>query len=162
VSFYKAFGGLGGAALVGEPQFLSECSPWLTRHGAQPFHSYPHALAALVGLDTQLPKLATFRQRAITLAAAIDEIDGVFVTPQPPHVNGFHVYLPGASEVLTERHLQLAADRGDWLFGYIGPTTAQGQSVVEIRVSESTEAFSDADVVRGIALLLGRERQTSA
>jgi threonine aldolase len=162
VSFYKALGGLGGAALVGEPEFLSECAPWLTRHGAQPFHSYPHALAALAGMDTRLPRLAGFRQRAITLAAAIGEIDGVFVTPQPPHVNGFHVYLPGSPELLTERHLHLAADRGDWLIGYFAPTTAQGQSVVEIRVSESTEAFSDADVVEGIALLLGRGRQGSA
>jgi threonine aldolase len=156
VSFYKSLGGLGGAALSGEPEFLSECAPWLLRHGAQPFHSYPYALAALAGLDSSLPKLAGFRQRAITLAAAIGEIDGVFVTPRPPHVNGFHVYLPGSPEVLRERHLECAAKHGDWLFGHIWPTPAHGQSVVEIRIGDSTAAFTDAEVAQRIGLILGR------
>jgi threonine aldolase len=156
VSFYKGLGGLGGAALAGEPRFLAECAPWLARHGAQPFHSYPYALAALAGLDARLPALASFRQRAITLAAAIGEIDGVFVTPRPPHVNGFHVYLPGSPDLLRERHLKCAAEHGDWLFSHISPTSARGQSVVEIRVTESTMDFSDAEVVQRIGLVLGR------
>lgn len=156
VSFYKGLGGLGGAALAGEPGFLAQCAPWLLRHGAQPFHSYPYALAALAGLEANLPRLAGYRQRAIALAAAIGEIDGVFVTPQPPHVNGFHVYLPGSPEELRERHLTCAAEHGDWLFGGFWPTSAQGQSVVEIRVGEWTAAFGDAEVVQRIRLLLER------
>lgn len=154
VSFYKGLGGLGGAALAGDPRFLSECAPWLVRHGAHPFHSYPYALAALDGLENRLPKLAAFRQRAIALAAAIGEIEGVFVTPQPPHVNGFHVYLPGSPDTLRERHLKCAAEHGDWLFGFIAPTSAQGQSVVEIRVTESAAAFTDAEVVHRISAIL--------
>ncbi|MEO3808477.1 beta-eliminating lyase-related protein [Sphaerisporangium sp. B11E5] len=156
VSFYKSLGGLGGAALTGDPEFLSECAPWLSRHGAQPFHSYPYALAALAGLDTTLPKLPGFTQRAITLAAAMSEIDGVYVTPRPPHVNAFHLYLPGPPDVLSERHLTCAATHGDWLFSHFWPTSAQGQSVVEIRVTESTAAFTDAEVVQRIASILGR------
>ena len=156
VSFYKGLGGLAGCALAGELDFLAGCGPWLQRHGAQLFHSYPYALAALDGLDTQLPKLAGFRDRAITLAAAIGELDGVFVTPQPPHVNGFHVYLPGAPDALRERHLELAATHGDWLFGFFAPTSAQGQSVVEIQVGDPTAAFTDAEVVERIRQLIGR------
>jgi threonine aldolase len=156
VSFYKGLGGLGGAALAGEPEFLAECAPWLLRHGGQQFHSYPYALAAIAGLDSTLPKLASFRDRAVALAAAVGEIDGVFVTPQPPHVCGFHLYLPGSPEVLRERHLEMAAEHGDWLFGRIWPTSAQGQSVVEIRVNDSTAAFSDAEVVQRIRTLIDR------
>jgi threonine aldolase len=156
VSFYKGLGGLAGCALAGEPGFLAECAPWLHRHGAQLFHSYPYALAALDGLDVQLPKLGAFRQRAIALAAAIGQIDGVFVTPRPPHVNGFHLYLPGAPETLRERHLELAAATGDWLFGIIAPTSAHGQSVVEIQVDDATDDFTDAEVVERITRLIGR------
>jgi threonine aldolase len=154
VSFYKGLGGLAGCVLAGEPDFLAGCAPWLERHGAQLFHSYPYALAALDGLDNQLPKLAGFRDRAITLAAAIGELDGVFVTPQPPHVNGFHLYLPDAPETLRERHLQLAAACGDWLFGNFWPTSAHGQSVVEIQVGDPTTAFTDGEVVDRIHHLI--------
>jgi len=155
VSFYKALDGLAGCALAGQPEFLADCAPWLHRHGAQLFHSYPYALAALEGLDVQLPKLGAFRERAIGLAEAIGRIDGVFVTPQPPHVNGFHLYLPGAPETLRQRHLELAAATGDWLFGTFAPTAAHGQSVVEIQVDDATGDFTDADVVERITQLIG-------
>jgi threonine aldolase len=156
VSFYKGLGGLAGCALAGEPEFLADCAPWLHRHGATPFHAYPYALAALDGLDVRLPKLAGFRERAIGLAAAIGKLDGVFVTPQPPHVNGFHLYLPGEPATLRERHLALAAETGDWLFGFIAPTPAHGQSVVEIQVDDATGDFTDAEVVERIARIIGR------
>jgi threonine aldolase len=154
VSFYKGLGGLAGCVLAGEEDFLTRCEPWLHRHGAQLFHSYPYALAALDGLDTQLPKLAGFRERAISLAAAIGTLDGVFVTPQPPHVNGFHVYLPGAPDALRDRHLALAAKYGDWLFGRFWPTAAHGQSVVELQVGDETGDFTDAEIVERIRELL--------
>jgi threonine aldolase len=154
VSFYKGLGGLAGCVLAGEPDFLVGCAPWLHRHGAALFHSYPYALAALDGLDTQLPKLAGFRERAIGLAAAIGTLDGVYVTPQPPQVNGFHVYLPGTPDALAQRHLALADRYGDWLFGRFWPTSAQGQSVVEIQVGDETGDFTDAEVVERIRELI--------
>jgi threonine aldolase len=160
VSFYKGLGGLAGCVLAGGADFLSRCAPWLERHGAQLFHSYPYALAALDGLDRELPKQAGFRDRALTLAAAIGKLHGVFVTPQPPQVNGFHVYLPGTPDTLRQRHLALAAAHGDWLFGMFWPTSAQGQSVVEIRVGNSTAAFTDAEVVQRIDQLINPDYST--
>ena len=154
VSFYKGLGGLAGCVLAGDPDFLAQCAPWLNRHGAQLYHSYPYALAALDGLDTRLPKFAAYRDRAISLAAVIGTLDGVFVTPQPPQVNGFHVYLPGSPELLRERHLNLAASEGDWLFNGFWPTSAHGQSVVEIQVSDSAAAFTDAEVLDRIRQLI--------
>jgi threonine aldolase len=147
VSFYKGLGGLAGCALAGEPDFLAACAPWLDRHGAQLFHSYPYALAALDGLDRRLPALAAFRERAIGLAEALAGIDGVLVTPRPPHVNGFHLYLPGAPEEMRNRHLALAAETGDWLFGGFGSSPVRDQSVVEIQVGDATADFTDAEVV---------------
>jgi threonine aldolase len=154
VSFYKGLGGLAGCVLAGDPDFLAGCEPWLQRHGAQLFHSYPYALAALDGLDHQLPKLHGFRERALGLAAAIGRLDGVYVTPQPPHISGFHLYLPASPEVLRERHLRMAAAHGDWLFGFIAPAPAHGQSVVEIQVDDATADFTDDEIVARIAQLI--------
>lgn len=154
VSFYKGLGGLAGCVLAGEADFLAECAPWLDRHGAQLFHSYPYALAALDGLDNLLPALPAFRERAIGLAAVLAEIDGVFVTPDPPHVSGFHLYLPGAPDELRRRHLELAAATGDWLFGVFGSSPVAGQSVAEIQVGRATADFTDAEVVARIRQLI--------
>jgi threonine aldolase len=147
VSFYKGLGGLAGCAVAGEPDFLAACEPWLDRHGAQLFHSYPYALAALDGLDRRLPALAGFRERAIGLAEALAGIDGVLVTPRPPHIGAFHLYLPVAPDELRRRHLKLAAETGDWLFGTFGSSAVRDQSVVEIQVGAATAAFTDAEVV---------------
>jgi threonine aldolase len=147
VSFYKGLGGLAGCALAAEPDFLAACEPWLDRHGAQLFHSYPYALAALDGLDRRLPALAAYRERAIGLAEALAKIDGVLVTPRPPHVGAFHLYLPAAPDDLRRRHLELAAETGDWLFGTFAAGPVRDQSVVEIQIGDSTAAFTDAEVV---------------
>jgi hypothetical protein len=74
----------------------------------------------------------------------------------PPHVNGFHLYLPGDPDTLRSRHLELAAATGDGLFGTIAATAAHGQSVVEIQVDDATGDFMDADIVEQIAQLIGR------
>ena len=74
--------------------------------------------------------------------------------PQPPHVNGFHLYLPGAPETLRERHLELAAATGDWLFGTFAATGAHGQSVVEIQVDDATGDFTDDEVVERVTQLI--------
>ena len=65
------------------------------------------------------------------------------------------MYLPGTPEALRERHLELAARHGDWLFGAFWPTSAQGQSVVEIQVGDPTAAFTDIEVVALIRELIG-------
>lgn len=154
VSFYKGLGGLAGCVLAGEADFLAACEPWFDRHGAQLFHSYPYALAALDGLDRLLPALPAFRERAIGLAAALAAVDGVLVTPLPPHINAFHLYLPVAPAELRRRHLRLAAQTGDWLFSVVGDSPVCGQSVIEVQVGVATADFTDAEVVDLVGRLL--------
>ena len=146
VSFYKGLGGLAGCALVGSEDFLARATPWLTRHGANVYASYPYALAAIDGLNRYLPRMGAYLERATTLAAAIAEVDGLSVTT--PQTNGFRVFLPGTAGSLRDAHLRFAERTGTWLFQRADETDVPGLSVVEVVVGEATEAFTDAEAAR--------------
>lgn len=152
VSFYKGLGGLAGCALVGSEDFLARATPWLTRHGADVYANYPNALAAIDGLNRYLPRMSAYRDRAITLAAALAGVAGV--TVDEPQTNGFRVFLPGSPEALRDAHLRLAERTGTWLFPGAAETDVPGLSAVEVVVGEATSAVTDAEAASLFADLL--------
>lgn len=91
LSFYKELGGLYGCVLCGDAEFIAACDPWISRHGGAVFRQFPAAISALDGLDTHLPNLASYANRARKMAAAINGIDGAFTIPSVPHTNGFQI-----------------------------------------------------------------------
>ncbi|MCS7477319.1 threonine aldolase family protein [Umezawaea endophytica] len=152
VSFYKGLGGLAGCALVGSEDFLARATPWLTRHGANVWANYPYALSAIDGLNRYLPRMSAYRDRAITLAAAIAGVPGV--TVGEPQTNGFRVFLPGSPDALRDAHLRLAERTGTWLFPGAAETDVPGLSAVEVVVGEATSAVTDAEAAALFADLL--------
>jgi len=143
VSFYKGLGGLAGCALVGSEDFLARATPWLTRHGANVWSNYPYALSAIDGLNRYLPRMSAYRDRAVTLAAAISTVEGV--TVGQPQTNGFRVFLPGSPDALRDAHLRQAERTGTWLFPGAVETDVPGLSAVEVVVGEATAAVTDAE-----------------
>jgi threonine aldolase len=59
VSFYKGPGGLGGAVVAAQSDFIASLAAWKTRYGGDLYTAYPQAISALIGLDTQLPRMRT-------------------------------------------------------------------------------------------------------
>ena len=153
VSFYKGLGGLAGCVLAGSEDFLAKATPWLTRHGANVYATFPYALSALAGLDRHLPRMADYHARAISLAAALATVPGVRVAE--PQTNGFAVYLDGDAEALDAAHLRLAERTGVWLFGAITKTPMPGVAMAEISVGEATDAVPNDEAARLVADLLG-------
>ena len=98
VSFYKTLGGISGAALAGPSAFVAQARAWRHRYGGNLYQQWPAALAALVGLDTVLPRLPGYVRHARTVAAALARVPGARVHPDPPHTHQFPVVaaVPGA------------------------------------------------------------------
>ncbi|MBI0379492.1 threonine aldolase, partial [Streptomyces albiflaviniger] len=71
VSFYKSLGGLSGAALAGPETLVTEARAWRHRYGGQLFQQWPVALAALDGLDRELPRLPSYVAHARVVAEAL-------------------------------------------------------------------------------------------
>lgn len=143
VSFYKGLGGLAGCALAGGEDILSAAGPWLERHGSNVFAVFPYALAALHGLDTQLPRMGEYRDRAQSLAAALGAVPGVVVGST--QTNSFALFLPGHPDALRRAHRDLAKARDVWLFGNFESTPVPDLVKVEVQVGESTGAVTDQE-----------------
>lgn len=164
VSFYKTLGGISGAALAGSASLIEEARTWRHRYGGQLFQQFPAALAALIGLDRELPKLPSYVAQAKVVAAALAEGfteagTGWFrVHPDPPHTHQFQVWLPYPADVLEEASLRQAEETGVALFRLWHPAAAgpPGVSFTEVTVSEAGLEWTAADVRAAAAEFLER------
>ncbi|WP_371603494.1 beta-eliminating lyase-related protein [Streptomyces sp. NBC_01220] len=164
VSFYKTLGGISGAALAGSSSLIEEARTWRHRYGGQLFQQFPAALAALIGLDRELPKLPSYVAQAKVVAAALAEGfteagAGWFrVHPEPPHTHQFQVWLPYPADVLEEASLRQAEETGVALFRLWHPaaTGPPGVSFTEVTVSEAGLEWTAADVRAAAAEFLER------
>ncbi|WP_393058921.1 threonine aldolase family protein [Streptomyces sp. LN549] len=167
VSFYKTLGGISGAALAGSASLVEEARTWRHRYGGQLFQQFPAALAALIGLDRELPKLPSYVAQAKVVAAALAEGfteagAGWFrVHPEAPHTHQFQVWLPYPADVLEEAALRQAEETGVALFRLWHAAAAgpPGVSFTEVTVSEAALEWTAADVRAAVAEFLKRVAQ---
>ncbi|MEE1745078.1 MULTISPECIES: threonine aldolase family protein [unclassified Streptomyces] len=166
VSFYKTVGGISGAALAGPASLIEEARTWRHRYGGQVFQQFPAALAALIGLDQELPLLPSYVAQAKVVAQAMAEGfaaagAGWFrVHPEPPHTHQFQVWLPYGPDALTEAAVRQAEETGVSLFRKWYPAAAgpPGVSFTEVTVGlEGLEWTAEdvRDAVRGFVERLG-------
>jgi threonine aldolase len=104
VSFYKGLGGLAGAAVAGPVEQVAEARLWRTRMGGTLFTLLPYAVAALRGLERELPRMAEYHERAVALAARL-EAHGIRTSPSPPHTTAFRIHVERDVDDLNERRV---------------------------------------------------------
>ncbi|MFF9783406.1 MULTISPECIES: threonine aldolase family protein [Streptomyces] len=159
VSYYKSLGGISGAALAGTEDFVEEARAWRHRYGGQLFQQWPAALAALAGLDRELPRLPEYVAHAKAVARSLDEglaeagVPWFRVHPGVPHTHQFQVWLPYPPELLNEAVVRQAEETGTALFGNWyepGPAGPPGVALTEIMVGASALAWTD-DAIRSAA-----------
>jgi threonine aldolase len=145
VSFYKGLGGLAGAALLGTAEFIAEARVWRRRQGGIIYHLTAEAVAALVGLRDQLPKIASAVAWARAFAAELPAY--VTVQPEVPHTNQFFVYAAGTAEAANQRVLDLVEQH---LIGMPSwePAQEPGRLRAEIAVSAAALELNPAAMAR--------------
>ncbi|WP_335938308.1 threonine aldolase family protein [Streptomyces sp. PTD5-9] len=159
VSFYKSLGGISGAALAGSESLIGEARVWRHRYGGQLFQQFPAALAALIGLDRELPRLPAYAARAKTVAGALAEglsaagASWFRVHPEPPHTHQFQVWLPYGADALTEASVRQAEETGVVLFRNWRPAPAgpPGVAFTEVTVGPEGLEWSAEDVRKAAA-----------
>ncbi|WP_328900844.1 beta-eliminating lyase-related protein [Streptomyces sp. NBC_00441] len=164
VSFYKSLGGISGAVLAGSASLVEEARLWRHRYGGQLFQQFPAAVAALAGLDRELPRLPSYVAHAKVVAGALAEGfeaagAGWFrVRPEVPYTHQFQVWLPYDADVLAEASVRQAEETGTVLFRrwFTPDAGAPGVAFTEITVTEAGLEWSADDVRDAVAAFLER------
>jgi threonine aldolase len=153
VSFYKGLGGIAGAALAGPADLVEEAKYIQHRMGGRLNKQFPMLIDALRGLETRLPLMQAFHDKARELAAAISALPGIKVTPDPPHANAMIVALDGEYDDLVSAAIEVADRTGLWLFDLALVSPIQGITMFEITIREAGLDVSVDEAVEAISLL---------
>ena len=139
VSLYKDLAGISGAILAGEHDFIAQAKVWARRAGGNLASVYPLLLAAQQGLQQYLASVTTAVAYAQRLAAALSEINGITINPNPPQAAMFHLHIPLPMQQLLEAVVTYAEQHGVLL---LPPARSHqhGYSCCEITVGTATMA----------------------
>jgi threonine aldolase len=145
VSLYKGLGGFAGSVLAGPQDVVAQARVWRRRHGGTLSNLFPLAAAAQPGLDDVMARMPRFLDHARTLAAALRDVPGISVVPDPPQTPLFHLHLRGDPDVLWERVLDQAVAHGVWLANGIQPSVVPNVSKLELNIGDAALQISPSE-----------------
>lgn len=145
VSFYKGIGGLSGAVLAGDNDFIEKCRLWRKRMGGELFSSFPMLITALEGLDKNLNKIPRRVERAIEIAALLDSIDSFQV--EPPHTNGFLIFVKAPLNQLNNKILELKNSLKMKLIHEFVPTAISNIQSAEVQIGPAAKELTNQQIV---------------
>lgn len=154
VSFYKKLAGLSGCCLAGSEDVVDEVREWRRRHGGTLFALWPYAASDLAALRTRLPRMGAYHEHALAIGAALREVPGVQVLPDPPQTSMMHLLLQTDPESLKVAALRLAADEGIWTWAGSWPSPP-GRAEVELDVGDATLGFTPEEAAEVVGRLAG-------
>lgn len=119
VSFYKGLGGIAGAILAGDEDFVKEAKVWKRRYGGDLISLYPYILSADYYYDKRIGKMGQYYEAAKELAGRFNACSGVSTLPEVPVSNMFHVYFDESAEVIEPILARIHAETGVGCSGYL-------------------------------------------
>jgi threonine aldolase len=112
VSFYKDMGGISGACLVGDHDFIAEAKIWLRRAGGNLYSLYPYVVSAREGLKTHLPQMQQRKDDAHWLAAQLNKVECISTWPIVPHTSMFRLRVNANAVDFLNRSIEWMRTRG--------------------------------------------------
>jgi threonine aldolase len=138
VSFYKGIGALPGCCVAGPAGIIAEVREWRQRMGGTLFGLWPNAASALTCLRRRLPRMPAYLSHARAIAAALGDVPGVRVVPDPPQVPMMHLLLNTTQDKFAAAARHLAAEQGIWAWPTAMTTIDPGIQRVELSVGDAT------------------------
>jgi threonine aldolase len=133
VSFYKGLGGIAGCCVAGDADLIEELSVWRTRHGGRSFGLWPYAAAALTALNMRMPKMPAYYRHSLAIAAAVRDIPGIEVMPEPVQSSMMHLRFAADLDAIGERIAEIA--RTDKIWTFARPWASMGPRLQEFELS---------------------------
>ena len=153
VSFYKGIGTLAGCCVAGPADIVAQVREWRRRMGGTLYGLWPSAASALTCLAARLPRFPAYLAHARAIAAALSDVPGVTVIPDPPQVPMMHLLLRASKDEYAATAQRLAKDRGIWTRPQVMPTADPGVQRLELSVGDGTLEFDPAELAEIFAEL---------
>ncbi|RUO52769.1 threonine aldolase [Pseudidiomarina halophila] len=138
VSLYKDIGGIAGAVLAGEADFIAQAKLWSRRAGGNLISFYPYILAAEQGLEDNLESISEAVAYARKLGPMLASVPGVRVNPATPQAAMFHLHIEADKEFLTQLISAYAEQHDVIVLAKPRAVDQEGNSICEISVGRST------------------------
>lgn len=116
VSFYKGIGALSGCCVAGPADLVDQVREWRHRLGGTLYGLWPAAASALRLLPERLAEMPQRLAHARAIAAAVGDVDGVRVVPDPPQTPMMHLLFGVSEERFAANARRLADDQGIWVW----------------------------------------------
>ncbi len=124
VSFYKGIGGLAGAILAGDKDFVEKSKVWKRRHGGDLISLYPYIISADYYFDQRVTKMGSYYEGAKELASYFNKCQGIQTLPLEPVSNMFHVHIALPKETVEAMFVDIYEKTGIGMTGRLNEVTA--------------------------------------
>lgn len=124
MSFYKGIGGIAGAILAGNDDFVQEAKIWKRRYGGDLISLYPYILSADYYFEKRIGKMAEYFEAAKGLAERFNSCSGVKTVPEVPVSNMFHVYFEKSADEIGAILTKIQDETGVGISGYLQEKSA--------------------------------------
>ncbi|WP_298473952.1 aminotransferase class I/II-fold pyridoxal phosphate-dependent enzyme [uncultured Psychrobacillus sp.] len=101
ISFYKGIGGIAGAILAGDEDFIEKSKVWRKRYGGTLISLYPYILSADYYFDKRAHKMEQYYQNSVELAQLFNDCKDIYTVPEIPVSNMFHVHFNRSPEEMA-------------------------------------------------------------
>jgi threonine aldolase len=154
VSFYKGVGALPGCCVAGSAQDVAEVREWRQRMGGTLFAMWPAASSALNLLPDALAEMPARRDHARAVAAAVADLPGVRVVPDPPQTPMLHFLLTVPAERYKDNARRLAEEEGLWVWPSGALTGDPAVVRVELTAGRATLRHSPGSIAAVLSRLV--------
>ena len=154
VSTYKGLGGLAGAVLAGDQDFIRQARLWQRRLGGTLVRQSPMVVSAAMRFDARLAALDACYQRALALAHGLAALPEVRVNPRRPQANMLHLFFDAPADRINAARDLIAAEQRAWVINDAKPSEVPGWSKVELYVGDTLQERDNASVLPLFSQLL--------
>jgi threonine aldolase len=159
LSFYKGIGGIAGAILAGEPEFIKQSKVWKRRYGGDLISLYPYILSANYYFDRSSHKMPQYYEDAKELAQLYNSCHGISTLPQVPVSNMFHVHFPHTKGEVEAVIIEVQQQTGVGITNHLRET-GENSCYCEVSLGDRYAEVPKESLIEAYKLLDVKMKQT--
>lgn len=152
MSFYKGIGGIAGAILAGDPDFIKKSKVWKRRFGGDLISLYPYILPADYYFEKRSHKMEQYYEEAKELAQLYNSCHDISTLPQIPVSNMFHVHIPHPKEEVEAVIMEVQQQTGVGITNHLRET-GENSCYCEVSLGDSYADVPKETLIKAFNLL---------